>query len=277
MQDINKKIVIFTLIAVILIGTITFVLIKGINERNSEPLIGIDGVNFTLNNIKDNFLNSEYAQNNDCTGSVSEDTILITCNSNKYNFTFNKFELELDSSYEESKEVFKYIVNTIEELHGYQDDEYLETMDKFFAGEVAITGLEYINNNGNRHYSVYVLEQLDKYEANNIETTTVIKDITDNDYIFQSLGYTINNIEVIKDDDEYLVIFSGVIGGQETYDVVFTVNYYDDNNNLITTKNMDLSTHDAYGNPYLGFVVTERLENQNIYDSITKYSISLAN
>ena len=95
------------LIAVILIGTITFVLIKGINERNSEPLIGIDGVNFTLNNIKDNFLNSEYAQNNDCTGSVSEDTILITCNSNKYNFTFNKFELELDSSYEESKEVFK--------------------------------------------------------------------------------------------------------------------------------------------------------------------------
>lgn len=153
MQDINKKIVIFTLIAVILIGTITFVLIKGINERNSEPLIGIDGVNFTLNNIKDNFLNSEYAQNNDCTGSVSEDTILITCNSNKYNFTFNKFELELDSSYEESKEVFKYIVNTIEELHGYQDDEYLETMDKFFAGEVAITGLEYINNNGNRHYS----------------------------------------------------------------------------------------------------------------------------
>ena len=169
------------------------------------------------------------------------------------------------------------IVNTIEELHGYQDDEYLETMDKFFAGEVAITGLEYINNNGNRHYSVYVLEQLDKYEANNIETTTVIKDITDNDYIFQSLGYTINNIEVIKDDDEYLVIFSGVIGGQETYDVVFTVNYYDDNNNLITTQNMDLSTHDAYGNPYLGFVVTERLENQNIYDSITKYSISLAN
>ena len=56
-----------------------------------------------------------------------------------------------------------------------------------------------------------------------------------------------------------------------------SVNYYDDNNNLITTQNMDLSTHDAYGNPYLGFVVTERLENQNIYDSITKYSISLAN
>ena len=277
MKILNRKVIAFIVIIIILILTIAFILLYRNNLNKNKPLVYIEGVNFTLNDIKDRFLESEYAQNNNCRGTISEDELTLTCNNNIYEFTFNGFELEFTSSYSESRELFKYIANTIEELHGYQNDEYLETMDKFFSGNIAITGLEYSNIDGNRHYSIYILEPLDKYNVNEVVTNETIKNITDtSNYEFQSLGYTINNIEVTKDSEEYLVIFSGVIGGQETYNIIFNINYYDDENNLVTSQSMDLSNHDPYGNPYLGFVVTSRLEEQSTFDSISKYSISLS-
>lgn len=276
MKSINKKIIIFILITIVLIITIIFVLLHR-NTKTPESIVYIDGVAFTLNDIKDKFLESSYAEDNNCWGTVAEQTLSLTCNGDTYEFIFNDYELELDSNLTDSTELFKYLVNAIQELHGYEKDEYLVTIDKFLTGKTAITGLEYTNTDDNMHYSVYVLEPLDKYMVDEVITNETIKNIIEeSNYEFQSLGYTINNIELTKDAEEYLVIFSGIIGGQDSYNVIFNINYYDDENNLVTTESMDLSTHDPYGNPYLGFVVTARLEDQDTFDRITKYSISLS-
>ena len=85
-----------------------------------------------------------------------------------------------------------------------------------------------------------------------------------------------NNIELKKDSEEYLVIFSGVIGGQDNYDVNFTIKFYDTANNLVASETLDLSSYDSFGRPSMGFVATARLDNQETFNSITKYSISLS-
>lgn len=275
MQKINTKVVISTILAIILIGTITFIFIYKANNKKNEPLIAIDNVNFTLNNIKEKFLESEYSNNNNCNGYVYDNGIMITCNKVQYDFLFNGFELELSTN-QNANELFKYFVDSIEQLHGYAPDEYLNTMDKFFSGTTSIIGLDFSNNNGNNYYSVYVLEPLEKYKEKDIVTEENIKNLEDYNYEFQSLGYTINNIELKKDSEEYLVIFSGVIGGQDNYDVNFTIKFYDTANNLVVSETLDLSSYDSFGRPSMGFVATARLDNQETFNSITKYSISLS-
>lgn len=275
MQDINKKIVLFTVVMVILIGTVTFILINRYVRENNEPLVGIAEVNFTLNDIRNKFITTNYAKDNKCSGRVSENAIDITCDKKNYNFEFNGVELKITTD-ESGKEVFKYIVNGIEELHGYNDDEYLETADKFINGEIAVTGLNFKQDGTNIAFSVNVLDKLSKYEVNENISNETIKNITDVNYEYSALGYTISNLELVKNDERYFLVFSAVAGGKETYDATFTIKYYDDNNVLVTSQSLDLSTKDTYGNPYLGFVVTTRLDNPETYNRITKYSISLS-
>lgn len=275
MQDINKKIILFTVVMVILIGTVTFILINRYVRENNEPLVGIAEVNFTLNDIRNKFITTNYAKDNKCSGRVSENAIDITCNKKNYNFEFNGVELKITTD-ESGKEVFKYIVNGIEELHGYNDDEYLETADKFINGEIAVTGLNFKQDGTNIAFSVNVLDKLSKYEVNENISNETIKNITDVNYEYSALGYTISNLELVKNDERYFLVFSAVAGGKETYDATFTIKYYDDNNVLVTSQSLDLSTKDTYGNPYLGFVVTTRLDNPETYNRITKYSISLS-
>lgn len=275
MQDINKKIILFTVVMVILIGTVTFILINRYVRENNEPLVGIAEVNFTLNDIRNKFITTNYAKDNKCSGRVSENAIDITCDKKNYNFEFNGVELKITTD-ESGKEVFKYIVNGIEELHGYNDDEYLETADKFINGEIAVTGLNFKQDGTNIAFSVNVLDKLSKYEVNENINNETIKNITDVNYEYSALGYTISNLELVKNDERYFLVFSAVAGGKETYDATFTIKYYDDNNVLVTSQSLDLSTKDTYGNPYLGFVVTTRLDNPETYNRITKYSISLS-
>ena len=157
MQDINKKIILFTVVMVILIGTVTFILINRYVRENNEPLVGIAEVNFTLNDIRNKFITTNYAKENKCSGRVSENAIDITCDKKNYNFEFNGVELKITTD-ESGKEVFKYIVNGIEELHGYNDDEYLETVDKFINGEIAVTGLNFKQDGTNIAFSVNVTD-----------------------------------------------------------------------------------------------------------------------
>ena len=275
MQDINKKIVLFTVVMVILIGTVTFILVNRYVRENSEPLVGIDEVNFTLNDIRNKFTATDYAESNNCSGRVSENAIDITCNKKNYNFEFNGVELKITTD-ESGKDIFKYLVNGIEELHGYNDGEYLETVDKFINGEIAVTGLNYKKTDDEISFSINVLDKLEKYEVNDKINNETIKNITDVNYEDSALGYTISNLELVKNDERYFLVFSAVAGGKETYDATFTIKYYDDNNVLVTSQSLDLSTKDTYGNPYLGFVVTTRLDNPETYNRITKYSISLS-
>lgn len=275
MQDINKKIILFTVVMVILIGTVTFILINRYVRENNEPLVGIAEVNFTLNDIRNKFITTNYAKDNKCSGRVSENAIDITCDKKNYNFEFNGVELKITTD-ESGKEVFKYIVNGIEELHGYNDDEYLETAEKFINGEIAVTGLNFKQDGTNIAFSVNVLDKLSKYEVNENISNETKKNITDVNYEYSALGYTISNLELVKNDERYFLVFSAVAGGKETYDATFTIKYYDDNNVLVTSQSLDLSTKDTYGNPYLGFVVTTRLDNPETYNRITKYSISLS-
>lgn len=275
MENINKKIVIGTLIIVILIGTITFILINRFNRENNEPLVGINEVDFTLNDIRDKFIATDYAKENKCNGKVNENGIIIMCNKKNYEFEFNGVELTIVTD-ESGKDIFKYIVNGIEELHGYASGEFLNTVDRFLNKEIAVTGLNYKKNDDKIKFSINVLDKLNKYEVRENITEETIKSIDDVNYEYSNLGYTISNLELVKNDERYFLVFSAVAGGEGNYDTTFTIKYYDDENVLVTSQTLELNTVDTYGNSYLGFVVTTRLENQATYNRITKYSISLS-
>ncbi len=275
MKDINKKIVFFTAIAVLLIGTITFLLIYR-NNKNNEPLIGIDNVSFTLNNIKENFLASQYSKEHSCYGFVYENGIQLTCDKINYDFTFDGVELFLDSDDPKSQDVFKYVVNEIEKLHGYEGDEYIETIDKIFLGEFVANGLSFTRNDEKYTYSVDLTRKLEEYKNLEIVNDTTIKNIGDTSYEFNLLGYKISNVEVIKSDIIRSLICTGTVSESNNYNVNLTINYYDDSNNLITSQTVNLNEFETFGNPYLGFAMTLEIADQATYDLITKYSISLS-
>lgn len=276
MQDINKKIVIFTVIAVILIGTISFLFIYRAKTLADEPLVGINGVGFTLNNIKENFLNSDYAKDNKCRVSVSEDGLNIKCKKNTYDYTFNGIELSSQSSEEESREVFKYLVNAIAELQGYDQDEYLSTVEEFINGNIAVTGLLYQKENGNIKYKINVVDHLPKYDAKEVIESESIKSLDDVSYEYSNLGYKISSLKIDKNDERHFIVFSAIVGGKDSYTADFTIKFYDDNNTLITSQTVDLNTIEKYNNPFIGLVVTTRFDDANMYNQVTKYSISLA-
>ena len=80
-----KKYIIGIIAAIAIVGVIVFILIYR-NNQVDEPLVGIEGVNFTMNSLRDKFLESEFATTNRCSGVVEEDGIIITCNKKDYNF-----------------------------------------------------------------------------------------------------------------------------------------------------------------------------------------------
>lgn len=276
MQDINKKIVIFTIIAVILIGTISFLFIYRAKTIANEPLVGIDGVSFTLNNIKDNFLNSDYAKDNKCTTTVSEESLNIKCQKNSYEFVFNGSELTMESHNEESKNIFKYVVNSIAELQGYNSGEYLESIDKFLVGEFIINGLEYTKNNQNTNYKINLTKKFEKYTQESIIDTVAITNIDDSLHKYELQGYKLHDVRIIKSDIINSMICTGAVAQNDEYNVDLTVNYYDINNNLVASQTVNLNKYKTYGNPYLGFDLTLEISNKEAYDSIVKYSISLS-
>lgn len=271
-----KKVIKIILVIVLLlvIGILVYLIV--FNKPNDELLVGIDNVSFSLNNIKDKFLTSDYSLNNNCQGSVNEEGIIITCNNKEYNFVYNGYELELNTD-TTGIDVFKYMVLSIEQLHGIDANEYLETIEKFINGLISINGLRYEIKDQDVFLSVYLQEPLEIYEVSEVLNEPEIKELADTDYELQKLGYTISNIEITKDSQELLIVFAGIIAGQDNYDVDFIINYYDANNNLVVTETVNLNDYDTYNNPYLGFVVTSRLLNNHDFDTITKYSINLIN
>ena len=273
MKKVNINIIMLIAALAIFIATIFFLIIYR-NNKEPEPLVGVPDTALTLNSIRDKFLTSDYASTNNCRGSVTTDAIIITCHNQEYNFVFNGYELVLESA-TNSNDVFKYLVNAIEELHGYEENEYLATMDKFLAGGFAITGLSYRNDSSNYRYSVYILEPLDKYLDKESINNETIKDLTATDYQFSSLGYTINNIEIVKDDFINSVILTAIIGGNDDYNVNFTLNLYDSSNNLLTSRTINLSDYNDYGNPYLGFDIMIELDEET-FNAVAKYSIRLS-
>lgn len=269
-----KKYIIGIIAAIAIVGVIVFILIYR-NNQVDEPLVGIEGVNFTMNSLRDKFLESEFATTNRCSGVVEEDGIIITCNKKDYNFQFNGYELVLTTD-DSGLDVYKYMVNAVAELHEYNENEYLETVEKFLAGEAVINGLRYSKNDDSLVLEVNIIDKLDIIEEKEIVNNETVKDINDVNYEFQNLGYKINYMELTKDSYENLIVYYGIVSENDNYDVNFTIKYYDNANNLLASETVNLSEFDTFGNPYLGFSVVSRFDDVDIFSAITKYSISLS-
>ena len=274
------KTVYILLLILIIVGVaicITFiVLLQNKKERLvDETVIKINNVDFTLNDIKQVFLQSDFAIENKCDGQVYDAGIKIICNKKNYDFVFNDYELQISTD-ESGKDVYKYLVNSVEELFGYKKDEFIDTLDRYLNGEIYVQGLNYKKNANEYMFGVDVTQKLNKYvEINKIEKET-IKDISDINYEFEQLDYKISNIEVIKDDYINFLTFSAIIGGQKNYNANFTINYYDIDDNLVATKTVNLNDYDTFGYPYLGLVINIELNNDIEFNKVSKYSFYLS-
>lgn len=272
----KKKIIIIIVAVLAICGVGITILINRSTPPQRDEIVEIDGVNFTMNAIKNRFMASDFATNNNCSVSISTDKLIITCNNKEYEFNFNGYELVINTD-ESGLEVYKYLVNAIEELHGYDENEYLETVQKFIDGEAVITGLRYTLIDDTYNLEVNVLDKLEKAPEKETINSEEIRAIDDVNYTYQKLGYNIYYMELTKDDYENLIVFYGIVSSdKENYNVNFTINYYDESDNLLTSETINLNEFDTFGNPYLGFSVVSRFDDVSLFNQIAKYSINLS-
>ena len=277
MKKININIIFVILIIIVVAILATFIILLQKNNQKlvDDTIVEISNVEFTLNDIKDRFLDTTFASSNKCDGKVYDAGILLVCNNKEYDFSFNDYELQITTD-ESGKDIFKYLVNIVEELFGYKEDEFIDTLDRYLNGEIYVQGLEYVKEQEDCKFMVDVTKKLEKYISKTVINSETIKNISDVDYEYENLGYKFTNIEVIKDDYINFLTFSAVIGGKDIYDANLTINYYDDNDNLITTTTVNLSDYDTFGNPYLGLVVNIELTDDLEFNKVNKYSFYLS-
>lgn len=264
MKKINVNVLLIMLIVIILITLGIFEIVR---QNKKEDLINIEGVNFTLNDVKKVFLNS---YNKKCSIDLTKDRFIIKCNNKKYEYKYNGMELEIETN-SDGLEIFKYLVNSIEYLHGYKDNEYLDTMNRFINNEISIEGIDYQTKKDTIYLKVVVNKKLEKYDIKDVINKEEIKLINDTKYEYKKDKYIITGIKINKDDEEKKYIFSGTYSGPD-FNKDFIIKYYDSNKNKITEKKVKLSEYNNYGNTYINFVVTTSID---LYDKVTYYSINL--
>ena len=212
MKKININIIFVILIIIVVAILATFIILLQKNNQKlvDDTIVEISNVEFTLNDIKDRFLDTTFASSNKCDGKVYDAGILLVCNNKEYDFSFNDYELQITTD-ESGKDIFKYLVNTVEELFGYKEDEFIDTLDRYLNGEIYVQGLEYVKEQEDYKFMVDVTKKLEKYISKTVINSETIKNISDVDYEYENLGYKFTNIEVITDDYINFLIFSSVI------------------------------------------------------------------
>ena len=236
-------------------------------NKNKEEIVPINNVSFTLNDIANNFKKLDYAKNNKCKVKVLKDQLQFNCNKKEYIFNFDGIELSISSS-DLDLELIKYLVNTIENLHGYKEDEYLDTITRFLEGKINVAGLILRTQNKETYFKVVVNEKLKLEDKKEIIKNETIKEISDVNYNYENDDCLITNISLVKDEKYY--IFTGTYSGDLNKN--FNIKFYDKNKNLIKKESVAYNTFNTYGNKVLNYVFNTTFSDNEI-NNVSYYSI----
>ena len=270
----NKKSLLITIV-IIVVGILIGVTLFAINGREKvEPVINIPNTGFTLNDIKSKFLETDYAKNNSCSAKINEENLTIKCHET-FTFELEKSNLILNVKESSNKEIFKYLVDTIQTFYGSNIGDYYVTMDKFLEKELSIPNLYYKIDGDTAILKVNLTKQLKKYEEKTQVGKTDFIDKNQSNYIYKNGDYKIDNIEFLYNDNIKWLTLGGTLYG-DNHDVILTLNLYNSSNECIYSVEDDLSLLQDQGYTFYAFVLNIDLEEINIdYNSITSYSIDL--
>ena len=269
----KKYKVLLAIICIVIVGIISGCLIYYL-KNNQEPIVYIENAEFTLNDIRNRFLETDYAKENSCKGQVSENKIHLKCQ-DSYDFVLDGTTLTLQLAESANKEVFKYMVDVIQTFYGNEMGDYYESMDMFLNKEFFPSNLFYRISDDFVTLSLDLTEKLKTYEKKDAVTTEDIISINKTDFIFENNDYTIDNIEFLYNPDINWITFGGMLYGED-HNVILKLQFYNQANELIYEVEDDLSLLQDFGYPFYGFVVNVNLNDINIdYQSISGYNIEL--
>ena len=268
----KKKIIIIILacLIAILIGVLTYKFTSKEKTENIEE-VKIPNVSFSLNDVLNKFLNTKYASNNKCKGSIKDKSIILNCQNKEYIYKLDNIELTSTTS-KEGLDVFKNLVVVIENLNGYKDNEYEETINKVINNEIYISGIKYQKKDNNYNLSILVNKKLDKYENKEIISKEEIKSIEDTNYEYKKDSYLVSNINLAKDEEDQIYVISAYFSGND-FNKVIKIKYYDNDKNIIKEDEVKLNEYNNYGNDYLIFTKTTNLNE--LFNQVKYYSINI--
>ncbi len=260
-----KKKIFIGLFSLLVIGAIIIVFCL----KDTEEIVAIKDVDFTLNDIKMNFQKTEFAKKNKCKCEVLEDTFKVDCQNREYEFLFDGIELSILTN-NLDKDLIMSLVNTVEELNGYKKGEYLNTIEAVINGKTYIAGIELIDEGNNTYFRFVVNEKLDLYEKKNTVGNDVLKEVNDVNYDYETNKGYITNLFLAKEFDYY--IFGGTYSGDLNNNL--TIKFYDVSKNLLKEETVALKDYDTYGNRVLNFIVNVEFE-ASIIENVKYYSITI--
>lgn len=266
----NKINLILIFLVCLVLGVIIFFKID--NKEKKQDLVKINNSSFTLNDVANKFLESSYAKENKCKVKILSDSMNIKCNNVNDNYLFNKEELEVVTN-KNGLEVFKYLVNGLEELHGYEKDEYLNTITRFINNEISINGLWFYKQDDGIHLKVLLNEKLQKDKELEVLHSEEIKKIDDVGYEYENNNYRLTGFRISTDESMFIYAFDITFSGPD-FNKYVLVKYFDNNKKLLQESKVLLSDCENYGNDYLNLVVTTNF-NEVDFRNVNYYSISL--
>lgn len=256
------------IVLVLLLGIFTFLFFN-----RDEEIVEIAGANFTLNELADKFLETEYATTNECKIDVKENVLEVKCDK-KHVFEINNGYLVTTIDNEETEEVFKYIVDALQTFYGSALGDYEHTLDSFLRDEIMITDLEKNKVGDEYELKVYLLKQIQKYDITDVITKETSMNIANFDYIYSGLGYKIANMSLTYSDIINTYSFAGVISGDSKFDVYIVIKLYDNVGNVLVSHRDNFDAYDSRGLNKMAFVTLIKLGNTP-QSAVARYSVAL--
>lgn len=234
----NMKIVLLVVLIVAITFTIYF-----FNKENEEELIEevtISYTEFTLNDLSSKF-NELYPELN----SYIENGNMVIESDSVYEFVLNEYQLSIITNDENVLEVLKKVVMTYQSF--YYDDltELEKTIDMFLNNEIYLMGVEFYYEDGVYEIYIDLAEELEVYspDYSYYDDEKIFLLTSENEFSYESNDLTLNNAYFYYDEESSNVNFGGIISLNEEK-TTFEVNIYDQNEDLISTNQYELTEFD---------------------------------
>ncbi len=238
-----------------------------------EDIVNIEGIDFTLNDIKNEFLNTDYGKSNKCKGSIKDDNLIIKCNKEKLEFKVNGEFLEVSTD-NDGLEIVSYVIDTIEHILG-SNESYINTLDIYFTGKIYLNNIFMHYEDNVYNIGVSLSNLIDVYEDKEIVNNDEVIDIDKSDYEIDLGDYVVSGVNFASDKDSLIYVIAGTIFNQDKkYNKKITVVYYDNLNNIITEDTVSMNDFDKY-NSYLSFSIVSNIKDENSFDKICKFTLKL--
>lgn len=227
----SKKtiVILVTLLVILIVGFIVYLFIKD----DENQIIEIEKTGYTLNDLNDKF----NELNDTCSSTIEDDYLLVTCNNNDYfEFSIVNNYLEVKSSNEEVKTVYREMVLTIQSFYEEDYTIFEETVDLFIDNLIKVTYLNYSLEDSVYYYNVKLSESIAVYEPEveyeDSENIVVTDDVIEISY--SNVDVIINNAFAYYVEDYGYFCFGGNL--TSSIDLVTLVfDLYDKEDNLIKT------------------------------------------